>query len=110
MLYNTLVVPSEHELRFGLTRVLTDITPRLIPPTATIVLFALLGFWPERHTETPRGWVRDNPWLLPVIVGLFCLPASLLGRAKIGGSVPVLNFTIYPIFAGALVVTSGVMA
>ena len=103
MLYYTLVVPAEHELRFGLTRVLADMTPRLGPPAATIVLFALLGSWPQRHAGTPRGWVRDNPWLLPVFMGLFCLPTSLLGRAKIGGAVPVLNFTIYPVFAGALV-------
>ena len=36
MLYCTLAVPAEHELRFGLARVLSDLVPRLAPPTATI--------------------------------------------------------------------------
>ena len=44
----------------------------------------------------------ENPWLVPVFVGLFCLPTAILGRMKVGGSMTALAYTNYFLFLGAL--------
>ena len=41
-----------------------------------------------------KTWIQDNPWLLFVIVSLFFIPTSLLGRVKVGGDANGM-YTVY---------------
>ncbi len=41
------------------------------------------------------GWLSYNRWSMFLIVSLFMLPTSLLGRVKVGGSVNAFSFTLY---------------
>jgi hypothetical protein len=57
-----------------------------------------VGTWivltaPHQPTKI-RAWIQENPWLLFVIVGLFFIPTSLLGRIKAGGDANGM-YTVY---------------
>lgn len=41
-----------------------------------------------------KTWIQDNPWLLFVMVSLFFIPTSLLGRVKVGGDANGM-YTVY---------------
>ena len=107
MLYQTLVVPSEHPWRyddgvFVFGQTLRDLAPRAFVFVLIIAAYGFLRFKGEGESRSVRRWVAENPWLVPVFVGLFCLPTSILGRMKVGGSMTALAYTNYFFFLGAL--------
>lgn len=107
MLYQTFVVPSEHPWRydngpFVFVQTLRDLVPRAFVFATIIGGYGLVRFKGEGESRSARQWVGENPWLVPVFVGLFCLPTSILGRMKAGGSMAALAYTNYFLFLGAL--------
>jgi hypothetical protein len=46
-------------------------------------------------------WLSCNRWSMLLIVGLFMIPTSLLGRVKVGGYVNAFSFTLYFLAAAA---------
>ena len=107
MLYQTLVVPSGHPIRGGVwlpgfVQVLRDFVPRA---SGFGVVIALYGLYRARCADgwvSLRQWARDNPWLVPVFVGVFLIPTSILGRMKVGGGMGALVYAVYFLFVGAL--------
>ena len=107
MLYQTLVVPLGHPWRFNdgprvFVQTLRDLVPRAFVFAAIVGSYGLYRLWQIRGHLDVGGWVRANPWLVPVFAGMFFLPTSILGRMKIGGSLVALVYTIYFLFLGAL--------
>ena len=107
MLYQTLLVPSAHPWRyddglFVFYQTLRDLVPRAFPFVFIIVVYGYLRFREGGKWCSVRYWLVQNPWLVPVFVGLFCLPTSILGRMKVGGSLTALAYTNYFLFLGAL--------
>ncbi|CAD5951872.1 hypothetical protein PCC9214_02606 [Planktothrix tepida] len=58
-----------------------------------IVGFWILGTLPN-DIQKIKTWIQENPWLLFVIVSLFFIPTSLLGRVKAGGDANGM-YTVY---------------
>ena len=107
MLYQTLVVPSEHPWRFDdafvvFVHTIRDIVPRSFLPLTIIAVWGGYRFSLSTGPDRFRRWACENPWLVPVFVGLFCVPTSMLGRMKTGGSMAALTYTIYFVVLGAL--------
>ena len=107
MLYQTLVIPSGHDWRFGdasvvLVHTIRDLVPRAFPFAAVIGVYGLWRLGRVRRWSDVTRWVQANPWLVPVFVGVFCIPTSMLGRMKEGGSMNTLIYTIYFLIVGAL--------
>ena len=109
MLYQTLVIPSGHPWRFDnafvvFVQTLRDIVPRSFVPLAIIAVWGTYRFSLSSGPDRFRRWACENPWLVPVFVGLFCIPTSMLGRMKVGGGMYTLTYTIYFVVLGALLV------
>ena len=107
MLYQTLVVPSGHPIRGGVwlpgfVQVLRDVVPRASGFGVVIVLYGLYRARCADGWVSLRQWARDNPWLVPVFVGVFLIPTSILGRMKVGGGMGALVYAVYFLFVGAL--------
>ena len=106
MLYQTLAVPSGHPWRGGeafpaFVQTLRDLVPRLFTSAAVIGAYGLFRLWQGGSLDV-RRWARDNPWLVPVFVGVFLVPTSILGRMKVGGGMGALVYAVYFLFLGAL--------
>ena len=107
MLYQTLVIPSAHDWRFGdasvvFVHTIRDLVPRAFPFAVVIAAYGLWRLGRARRWSDVTRWVQGNSWLVPVFVGVFCIPTSMLGRMKEGGSMNALIFTIYFLIIGAL--------
>ncbi len=72
---------------------------KLLVESSPILLMGCLVVRPlmslNASKETLSAWFRDNPSLLMLLVSLFMLPTSLLGRAKLGGSSNTLCYTTF---------------
>ncbi len=99
--FNLVVVPAGQVLHFSaktfpmieaFRQLIREGFPFLIP-LLTYALYALVRFgydWREL-----RPWLRRNNWAMLAIVGLALTPASVMGRAKIGGDINSLSFALY---------------
>lgn len=63
------------------------------------VLYQLLFL--RSTSKKITGWFSDNRWSMLLIVSLFMIPTSLLGRVKVGGEVNSFSFTLYFLAAAA---------
>lgn len=107
MIFNAVILPSSHPWRgaggiAALVQSFRDLAPRVMPAglALTAVVGAQVAAGRLRWTGL-RDWSRGNGWLLVLIVGVLNTPASLAGRAKIGGSMNTIAFTTYFVFAAA---------
>ena len=95
--FNTIAIPSHHPWGAADNTILllfSDKIKLLLSASKQLAGYCLLqgtiiGFWilctiPNSLTKT-KTWLQENPWLLFVIVALFFVPTSLLGRVKSGG-------------------------
>ena len=106
MLYQALVIPSEHDWRYGdasvvFVHTIRDLVPRVLPFATVVAGYGLYRLGQVGWSDLSR-WAHENPWLVPVFVGLFCIPTSMLGRMKEGGSMNSLIYTVYFLLVGAL--------
>ena len=106
MLYQALVIPSEHDWRYGNASVvfvhtIRDLVPRVLPFATVVAGYGLYRLGRVGWSDLNR-WAHENPWLVPVFVGVFCIPTSMLGRMKQGGSMNSLIYTVYFLLVGAL--------
>ena len=107
MLYQALVIPSEHGWRYNdvtvvFVHTIRDLVPRIFLFAAVVGTYGLLQLGRVRKWSDVTRWAYENPWLVPVFVGIFCVPTSMLGRMKQGGSMNSLIFTTYPLLVGSL--------
>ena len=95
--FNMITIPSHHPWAtddLSISVLLSDKIELFLSALKQLVGYSLLqavivGFWvlftiPNDFANL-KTWLEENPWLLFVIVGLFFLPTSLLGKVKSGG-------------------------
>lgn len=72
---------------------------KLLTESSLILLMGSLIIRPLASLRAPQErvseWLRNNPWALMLLVSVFMIPTSLLGRAKLGGSSNTLCYTTY---------------
>jgi hypothetical protein len=70
-------------------------------PTALLLTVALLVVY--RRAPDIRRWLRANRWILPLLIGLVCLPTTLAGRMKMGGGPNTLAPTLWFVWLAMVV-------
>jgi len=85
----------EATLARALVQSARDLVPAIVPYWALAGAFALARTKGHLDREALRSWVSANPWLLPAIVSLACVPTALLSRSVAGASTNGLGFAIY---------------
>lgn len=73
---------------------------------AIIVTFYCLYqlLFSSKRPEKLTTWLSHNRWTMLVIVSLFMIPTSILGRVKLGGADNALSYTVYFLSAAATLV------
>jgi hypothetical protein len=107
MIHNTITVPFSHRWRgAGGVRVLLQATRELgsRASSSLSVLLIATTISVTRSGGSLRTWMACNSWVMIVVLALFGVPASLLGRVKYGGSVNTLCYTMYFAVLGAILV------
>lgn len=89
LFFNLITIPGHQPWEGGDNKI-----PVLLSAAQELAGFCLLqgsivGFWilftlPNDLAKI-KAWFQENPWLLFLIVGLFFIPTSILGRVKVGG-------------------------
>ena len=101
LLYTTVAIPLQHPWRgagglSALVPPMRDLARHAMPALCVLGAVCASDVLAERlHLRRWRESLRDNGWVLLACVGLINIPASLAGRAKIGGDVNALSFTTY---------------
>jgi hypothetical protein len=103
--FQIITIPASHGVfgKEGLPPLLYAFL-KLLTESALIGLVALAAAWArasQKEPARPAGRLRDEPWALLLLVALFMIPTSLLGRVKIGGSANTLSYTTYFLAAAA---------
>ena len=107
MLFNMVSVPARHPWRgeggiAAIVQACRDLAPRILPSVAVIAAALVLATATKRlRREDWRTWLGRNDWVLLILVGLANVPATLLGRVKVGGSLNALAFCGYFLVVGA---------
>lgn len=100
LFFNIVTIPSRHGFRGkeGLPP-LAYASYKLLKESGLLLAMGLFSFQPFFRRgalkQKWREWAREHPWSLMLLVSLFMVPTSLLGRAKIGGSSNTLCYTMY---------------
>ena len=99
MWFNLFVIPAQVKwigrTPFNLVRALTELLREGMVPLSLVISGTLYSWWRAGGHETWRDWGRQQPWLLPALVGVFHIPISVLGRVKAGGMENSLSFSLY---------------
>lgn len=108
MVWNAVWVPSQHPWRgaggwSALLQSVRDLAPRSAPAAALLTV----GIVARGDLAARWSGMRSAPWLLPLLVACANVPLSLVGRAKIGGSMNTLTFaTTFLMFAALIAIAA----
>jgi hypothetical protein len=72
--------------------VFVELVRRMLP---VAVLLAAAAWTVRRRHSSWRRALRGERWTFPLALAVACVPASLLGGAKVGGAANALGFTIW---------------
>lgn len=95
--FNTITVPSRHPLKItNPVLLLKDALDYVVFP-AFLILPGLALVWSKVRTDRRalRTEAAARPWILFLLVTLFMIPTSLLGRVKEGGETNSYHFVLY---------------
>ena len=108
MWFATIVGPARHPYQqdgfmLSFANATVDVARRCAP--ALLLLAVTLWLRSRRSGRSSVG----NIWLGPALVAIACLPISVLGRMKVGGSYNTMSYTLYFLLVAALaaLITSG---
>ena len=107
LLFSAVTVPASHPWRgaggmVALVGSFRDLAPRVLPAVAILGGVGVLEIARGRlRGDNYRSWARQNGWLLLLTVGLVNIPMTLVGRAKIGGSMNALSHSAYFLYIAA---------
>lgn len=104
MIHNTITVPFSHPWQGGggsasLLHAIRDLGSRALPFLATLAACTGMVTGGRR---SPRAWISRSGHLMIAAVAILCVPTSLLGRVKYGGSLNTLSYTMYFAVLGAV--------
>lgn len=111
MYFHMIALPASHPLKdaqagklLAIYRVLADLLVWCGFALQLLLLAILLSFLirPDESAGGARQWLKARPWSLPVIIGLFLVPAAVIPYAKAGGFVNNLACVNYFLLLGAL--------
>jgi hypothetical protein len=100
VIFNLFVLPAHQQWSAAAGEALVLAHVRLLEeslwPASLLFVGAFLTF-----SKAGKSW-KDQPWVLPTLVGLLMMSTSLLNRVKIGGDVNALSPTLYFISVAAV--------
>jgi len=111
MFFNIITIPAAHPWR-SLDRVqillsaLAELIQACAMPLAILIIYGVIN-WKSLSAITRnhlREWFRDKSWSLSLMIAIFLIPTTLLGRVKMGGVENTLSPTIYFLAIAALLV------
>ncbi len=108
MYFNMFAVPASHPwfgpAGYALAMSVLEMAPPFVLFGSIVAAGILITFgrWSE-HRSSLGEWLRCRKWTLIVLVALFLVPTSLLGRVKWGGWLNAYHTLYYLICAASLV-------
>jgi hypothetical protein len=114
--FNLVTVPSHHPWTspnklvalLGGTRKLLQQSWLLIVIIFSYYLYCNFFLEKQWTMQQGREWLRDNRWIMLVLIGFFMLPTSVVGSVKLGGDVNTFSYSLYFFLAAAtLIITEG---
>lgn len=89
LFFNIITIPGHQPWEGGDNKISVILSAAQELAGFCILQGTIVGFWifftlPNDLTKI-KAWLQENPWLLFLIVGLFFIPTSILGRVKVGG-------------------------
>jgi len=104
LLLNLVTIPARHPWREeGFLPAVLKLGRELLIVSPFVLLSLSLHLSREERGRKFAEWARSKPWSLFIMVSLFMIPVSVMGKTKVGGSNNVLSYTLYYLVIAAII-------